>query len=216
MKLDDDPVDMLLKMVICGEANVGKTNLISRFIRDTFEINSRSTIGVEFYSKHLIWENKKVNVNIFDTVGQEKYRSVCSGYFRNCDGVVLVFDVTDQNSFTKLHAWKLMIAQSAKISIPILLIGNKIDLEENRRVTSDEAQINAKKEGFFFMETSAKTNQDNCVNKAFEIIISEIFNSKKEEMNKVDFDYRQIEINSLKLHNGHESVPHKSSFCCNW
>lgn len=199
MQTDEDSVDISIKLVICGEAGVGKTNLLSRYVFNTFDINSKSTIGVEFYSKQVSWRGKRISVQLFDTVGQEKFRSVCSNYFRNADGVVLVYDVTHFDTFTKLTAWRTLIGQTAKQDIPILLVGNKTDLKEQRRVTVDEGQKTAQKYSYFFMETSALSNENDCVHKAFELVIDEMCKSKKEEMERLEKDFQQIEMKSLRL-----------------
>ena len=212
MKLEDT-ADMLVKLVVCGESGVGKTNLIYRYIQDRFEFNSKSTIGIEFYSKRIIWNKLKVDLQVFDTVGQEKYRSVSNSFFKMSQGVLLVYDVTQLQSFEKLTFWKQFISQNTKPSIPVLLIGNKIDLASGRRVTTEKGSEFGKENGFYFLETSAKTNQNDCVSKAFELIFNQMCLAAHEELRILDNEIKELSGKALRIDVGNEDVG-ANKRCC--
>ena len=213
--MENEEIDMLVKVVVCGESGVGKSNLLSRYLRDSFELHGKATIGVEFYSTEMKWNGKQVSVQLFDTVGQEKYRSVCSSYFRNCDGVVLVYDITRVETYLKLQSWRNLITQTAKADTPVLLVGNKLDLTEDRRVNESEAKEYSLKHGFYFMETSALSNVDNCVSQAFELIVAQICQTKTQEINKLEQDYKSIRANSLRIGMSYVTPDENKKYCCN-
>ena len=177
--IGESKFDLIIKLVVCGNSGVGKTKILHRYLKNSFEVESKATIGVDFFGEDIKFEDQNIKIQFFDTAGQEKYRSICSSYYKNCNGILLVYDITDRDSFDKLNLWLLEIKANLENSAVILLIGNKIDLEEERKISPKEGEDFAKKNGLFFMETSAKTNNDNCVNKAFKILVKEITNELK-------------------------------------
>ena len=188
MSLDDfdSEIDVLIKVVIVGDTSVGKTNLLSRFINNTFNENSRNTIGVDFSVMDMNINNKKVKVQFWDTAGQEKYRSIGSAYYKNAQGVIVTYDITRKNSFDHINEWMTEIAEQGEPDSEVLLIGNKIDLEEHRQIKKEDAENFAKDKKVFFMEVSAKTNQDQCVEKAFTILIKEIMKKTEERNSQIN------------------------------
>ncbi|CAN1345477.1 Ras-related protein RABA2a [Linum perenne] len=153
----DEEYDYLFKVVLIGDSGVGKSNLLSRFTRNEFCLESKSTIGVE----------------IWDTAGQERYRAITSAYYRGALGALLVYDVTKPTTFENVSRWLKELRDHADSNIVIMLIGNKTDLKHLRGVATEDAQSYAEKEGLSFIETSALEALN--VEKAFQTILSEIY-----------------------------------------
>jgi small GTP-binding protein len=153
----DDDYDFLLKAVLVGDSGVGKSNLLARFARNTFSSESKSTIGVEFASKTITIDGKKVKSQIWDTAGQERYRAITSAYYRGAVGIALVYDITDQSTFNNLARWLQEIKDhlGSNHDARILLIGNKSDLIQSRAVTFEEGAAFARDNELEFIEASA-------------------------------------------------------------
>ncbi|URE16299.1 ras-related protein [Musa troglodytarum] len=169
----DDEFDYLFKMVLIGDSGVGKSNLLSRFTRNHFSLDSKSTIGVEFATRTLQVEGRTVKAQIWDTAGQERYRAITSAYYRGALGALLVYDVTKPKSFENANRWLKELRDHADPNIIVMLIGNKIDLKHLRAIALEDAQSFAEKEGISFLETSALEAIN--VEKAFQIILAEIY-----------------------------------------
>lgn len=169
----DDRFDMIIKLVLIGETAVGKTNLLLRYTENKYDFGQRPTIGMDFVSKDITWEGRRIKIQFWDTAGQEKYKSIANSYFKISNGIILVYDVTRRETFEKLGKWLDDIRSNSQSEIRVILVGNKIDLADQRQVTTDEGRDFAQKHGLFFWETSGKTNQDNCVFQAFDCIMEE-------------------------------------------
>ncbi|MFS7986087.1 putative small GTP-binding protein [Helianthus anomalus] len=177
----DDEYDYLFKVVLIGDSGVGKSNLLSRFTRNEFSLESKephytrpkSTIGVEFATRTLQVEGKTVKAQIWDTAGQERYRAITSAYYRGALGALLVYDVTKPTTFDNVSRWLKELRDHADSNIVIMLIGNKTDLRHLRAVAIEDAQTFAEKEGLSFIETSALEAVN--VEKAFQTILGEIY-----------------------------------------
>jgi small GTP-binding protein len=166
-----DP-DFLVKIVLIGDSGVGKTNLLSRFTRDQFNPDSKSTIGVEFATKTLEIEGKTVKAQIWDTAGQERYRAITSAYYRGAIGALLLYDVTSALTFQSLTRWLQELRENADSNIVVMLVGNKCDLQELRAVATDEGVGFAKTESLLFIETSALDATN--VQESFKRLITEV------------------------------------------
>lgn len=166
-------IDYVFKIVLIGDSAVGKSQLLARFARNEFNLESKATIGVEFQTKTLVIDNKTVKAQIWDTAGQERYRAVTSAYYRGAVGAMLVYDMTKRQSFDHMARWLEELRGHADKNIVIMLIGNKCDLGTLRAVPTEDAQEFAERENLYFMETSAleKTN----VESAFMTILTEIY-----------------------------------------
>ena len=176
-KIDIIPVecaepDFLLKIVLIGESGVGKTNLLSRFSRDEFNPNSKTTIGVEFATKTLKVDDKNVKVQIWDTAGQERYRAITSAYYRGAVGAMLLYDITSSLTFASLERWLKELRENADPNIVVMLVGNKSDMSELRSISREDGVNFSQNQSLLFIETSAKTNEN--VNQAFATLIFEI------------------------------------------
>ncbi|KAL1534922.1 Ras-related protein RABA2a [Salvia divinorum] len=169
----DDEYDYLFKVVLIGDSGVGKSNLLSRFTRNEFCLESKSTIGVEFATRTLQVEGRTVKAQIWDTAGQERYRAITSAYYRGALGALLVYDVTKPTTFENVSRWLKELRDHADSNIVIMLIGNKTDLKHLRAVATEDAQSFAEREGLSFIETSALEATN--VEKAFQTILSEIY-----------------------------------------
>lgn len=169
----DEEYDYLFKVVLIGDSGVGKSNLLSRFTRNEFCLESKSTIGVEFATRTLQVEGRTVKAQIWDTAGQERYRAITSAYYRGALGALLVYDVTKPTTFENVSRWLKELRDHADSNIVIMLIGNKTDLKHLRAVATEDAQGYAEKEGLSFIETSALEATN--VEKAFQTILGEIY-----------------------------------------
>ncbi|KAI7893642.1 Rab11A, rab family GTPase [Mucor mucedo] len=182
---DESSYDYVFKLVVVGDSGVGKTNLLGRFVHDTFDFASKSTIGLDLTIKNMVVKGKRVRAQIWDTAGQERYRSITKRYYRGSVGALLVYDITKRDSFSGISRWlnELRINEAHPDSI-IMLIGNKSDLEKDRAVTQEEAMDYAKKNGLMFMETSALDNVN--VETAFETLIYNIFDKLSGKLTTMD------------------------------
>ncbi|WJX64071.1 Ras-related protein RABA2a [Trifolium repens] len=175
----DNEYDYLFKVVLIGDSGVGKSNILSRFTRNEFCLESKSTIGVEFATRTLQVEGKTVKAQIWDTAGQERYRAITSAYYRGAVGALLVYDITKRQTFENVQRWLRELRDHADSNIVIMMAGNKSDLNHLRAVASEDAESLAEKEGLSFLETSALEALN--VEKAFQTILFDIYHiiSKK-------------------------------------
>lgn len=175
----EDEYDYLFKLVLIGDSGVGKSNLLSRFTRNEFNLESKSTIGVEFATKSLNVDGKVIKAQIWDTAGQERYRAITSAYYRGAVGALLVYDVTRNITFENIERWLKELRGHTDPNIVVMLIGNKSDLRHLVAVSTEDAKAFAERESLYFMETSAleATNVEN----AFQEVLSQIYHivSKK-------------------------------------
>eukprot|EP00268_Persea_americana_P022310 TRINITY_DN2219_c0_g2_i1.p1 TRINITY_DN2219_c0_g2~~TRINITY_DN2219_c0_g2_i1.p1 ORF type:complete len:215 (-),score=44.55 TRINITY_DN2219_c0_g2_i1:434-1078(-) len=169
----EEEYDYLFKVVLIGDSGVGKSNLLSRFTRNEFCLESKSTIGVEFATRTLQVEGRTVKAQIWDTAGQERYRAITSAYYRGALGALLVYDVTKPTTFDNVSRWLKELRDHADANIVVMLIGNKTDLKHLRGVATEDAQSFAEKEGLSFIETSALEATN--VEKSFQMILAEIY-----------------------------------------
>jgi len=180
-----DEFEILMKAVIIGESAVGKTNLLLRYSENRYEENMKNTIGVDLKTKIVNIGTKPVKVQFYDTAGQERFRALAPSNFHKADIAILVYDISNRESFDRLNDWLQLLKTHASSQINILFIGNKSDLKDKRQVTNEEGTRFAKQHNGFFFEASAKTNENDCVNKAFYSIIEKAGSEllRNEEMN---------------------------------
>ncbi|KAL1495030.1 hypothetical protein ABEB36_010516 [Hypothenemus hampei] len=144
------------KLVFLGEQSVGKTSLITRFMYDSFDTYYQATIGIDFLSKTIYLQDKTVRLQLWDTAGQERFRSLIPSYIRDSQVAVVVYDVTNSNSFELTNKWIEDVRNERGHQVIIVLVGNKVDLENIREVPTEKAQSLAKELNILFIETSAK------------------------------------------------------------
>ncbi|XP_047962423.1 ras-related protein RABA3-like [Salvia hispanica] len=176
---EEERIAYVFKVVVIGDSAVGKTQLLSRFAKNEFCLDSKSTIGVEFQTRTVSISSKLVKAQIWDTAGQERYRAVTSAYYRGALGAMLVYDVTKRQSFDHVARWVDELRAHADASIVIMLIGNKADLVDSRAVPAEDAVEFAETQNLFFFETSALSGEN--VEPAFLKLLHEIYDvvSKK-------------------------------------
>jgi Ras-related protein Rab-1A len=148
--------DYLFKLLLIGDSGVGKSCLLLRFADDTYTESYISTIGVDFKIRSIELEGKMVKLQIWDTAGQERFRTITSSYYRGAHGIIIVYDVTDKESFQNIQHWLQEIDKYANEGVMKLLVGNKSDLQSKKVVSYDEAKELADSLGIGFIETSAK------------------------------------------------------------
>ncbi|XP_006801872.1 RAB11a, member RAS oncogene family, like [Neolamprologus brichardi] len=185
----EDEYDYLFKVVLIGDSGVGKSNLLSRFTRNEFNLESKSTIGVEFATRSIQVEGKTVKAQIWDTAGQERYRAITSAYYRGAVGALLVYDIAKHLTYENAERWLKELQDHADSNIVIMLVGNKSDLRHLRAVPTDEAKAFAEKHGLSFLETSALDSSN--VELAFQTILTAIYNivSQRQMSGRTDSDF---------------------------
>jgi Ras-related protein Rab-1A len=148
--------DYLFKVLIIGNSGVGKSCLLLRFAEDMFSDNYISTIGVDFKIRKLDLDGTAVKLQIWDTAGQERFRTITKSYYRGSNGVIIVYDITDRESFEQVQHWMCEVDAHASADVCRLLVGNKADLAEKRAVKTEEGAALTRQVGIPFIETSAK------------------------------------------------------------
>ena len=175
--------DKTCQILLIGDSLVGKTCLIQRYANGIFKEDYITTVGLDYYTKQEMINNLNVSVKLWDTAGQERFKALTPSFFRNAEGVVIAYDVTNSESFDNLKFWISSIKTNLfekNIFIPIIIIGNKIDLEDMRDISKDIANKFAKENNFKYFETSAKTGEG--VDEAFRDLVNQILaNSDKNE-----------------------------------
>ena len=164
-------------MVTLGDSKVGKTSLILRYVDDEFNLNYLSTMGFDLKIKKIkLSNNKEVKVKIFDTAGQERFKSIASNYLKKAEGIILVYDITDRISFENIDNWVDDINKEGENSKAIILIGNKSDKEDERTIQKEEGEKLAKNccGGIKFYETSCQTGEN--VEKAINDLVNDVYN----------------------------------------
>ncbi len=168
-----------LKLIVIGDSGVGKTNIIRRYISNTFSDDSKATVGVEFFTKSFRVNNDIVKLEIWDTAGQERHKSITSAYYKGSRGALLVYDITRPSTFEDVENWMTEIKEKVRGSLKIMIIGNKLDLTNERKVDTETALDKAKSLNVPLMETSAFNSTN--IQKAFESILREMYKEFKKE-----------------------------------
>ncbi|KAK4740990.1 hypothetical protein SAY87_024578 [Trapa incisa] len=153
------------KLVLLGDMGTGKSSLVLRFVKGQFHEFQESTVGAAFFSQSLAVNDVTVKLEIWDTAGQERYHSLAPMYYRGAAAAIIVYDITSIESFERAKKWVQELQKRGNPSMVKALAGNKVDLEDKRKVIAEDARAYAEENGLFFMETSAKTAVN--VNKVF-------------------------------------------------
>ena len=172
MSTSDQDYEFIFKVLLLGNSNVGKSSLFLRFVDDIWNDTFVPTIGVDFKIKTFEIDSKKIKMQIWDTAGQERFKNIIASYYRGAHGILLLYDVTDKDSFKNLSNWLIEIEKNASKNVLKVLIGNKSDLEDKRLVSYNQGKEFADTYGLKFIETSAKKNLN--VNEAFETLGREL------------------------------------------
>ena len=177
---DEDNYEMMFKVVLVGDSFVGKTNIMSKYLKDEFHEDSKATVGVEFGSKQFTIEGHSIKAQIWDTAGQERYKAITSAYYKGAKGAFVVYDITRKTSFESIDRWVNDLTAAADKKITIVVIGNKCDLEDQRQITKEPGEEKSAKLEVAFLETSALSGEN--LDKAFELMMNEIYKKCHEEM----------------------------------
>ena len=182
------------KILTIGESNVGKTCVLRRFVENKFLKTHLATIGIDFKTKNITVDDKEIKLKIWDTAGQERFRNITNQYYKGADGIILIFDITDQNSFDKIQDWINQINSNTQTDeIGLILIGNKKDLDNNRTISFKEGDALGKELGIKYFETSALSGEG--IDEAFKYVTKEILKKKKLDNND---DKGKIDLESSK------------------
>ena len=175
--------EIFLKILLVGDSFVGKTSLLLKYTENIFSEVHIATIGVEFKEKIINHNNRTVRLQIWDTSGQERFRSITQNFYRNADGILFVFDVTNKDSFTHIKDW-LIDSEILDADVSKIIIGNKIDLQEIREISKERMEEFGKNKKMDVYESSAKTgsNVDDIFRKLVELILA---NKTEEEINEL-------------------------------
>ncbi|KIM30204.1 hypothetical protein M408DRAFT_328276, partial [Serendipita vermifera MAFF 305830] len=160
-------------MVLVGDDKVGKSSLLSRYTRGEFRVDYQATFGLEIRLTNMNIDGKNIKSQIWDSSGQERFRSIIKAYYRGASGAILVYDVTNHSSYVNVTRWLKDLRDNLNSGAPILLVGNKSDLNHLREVTTEEAKNFAAEEGLPLIETSALDGSN--VESAFRTVLSDVF-----------------------------------------
>ena len=217
---EENSYDLLYKIVIIGDTNVGKSNILSRYLTNEFTSNTKSTVGVELGIKFLKIKNTSTKIQIWDTAGQERYQAITSSYFRGSDGCFIVYDITNETSFNNIEKWFDKIHEENDKEIPVIIVGNKCDLENERKIPTEKAKEKAQNLKCAFYETSALKAIN--IEQIFEELVNTIYD--KTGGNKSDDDIhieivnenKGVNINSENNDNSGENSDNNKKGCCNF
>ncbi|KAI1886050.1 hypothetical protein AGOR_G00210040 [Albula goreensis] len=168
----EESYNFVFKVVLIGESGVGKSNLLSRFTKNEFNHDSRTTIGVEFSTRTMQLGSVTVKAQMWDTAGLERYRAITSAYYRGAVGALLVYDITKHLTYESVERWLKELYDHADPHIVVMLVGNKTDMASLRSVPMEEAKSFADEKGLLFMETSALESTN--VESAFQTVLAGI------------------------------------------
>ena len=175
----EDNYEFIFKVLLLGNSNVGKSSLFLRFVDDIWNDTFVPTIGVDFKIKTFDIDGKKIKMQIWDTAGQERFKNIIASYYRGAHGILLIYDVTDKDSFRNLSNWLIEIEKNASKNVLKIVIGNKTDLENKRVISYNQGKEFADTYGLKFLETSAKKNYN--VNEAFETLGRELMAASEDK-----------------------------------
>jgi Ras-related protein Rab-11A len=144
---NEDDYDMIFKVVLIGDSGVGKSNILSRYIKDEFSIDTKTTVGVEFGCKRIEINDLRIKAQIWDTAGQERYKSITNAYYKGSKGAMIVYDITRRDTFDNVDRWLSELKANADSDVTIIIIGNKSDEEKERKVSREEALAKAEHYG---------------------------------------------------------------------
>ena len=154
------PSECRLRVVLIGNSGVGKSSFLTKFVDDDFDITMTKTIGIDFKTKTVRIDGKTVQLHVWDTAGQERFWSVTPAYCRNADGIVMMYDITDPQSFKDVSFWIDKLSDYAPQDVDILLLGSKLDLREQRVIRTEMGKEQARKLNATFSEISAATGEN--------------------------------------------------------
>ena len=207
--MSEEEYEMMVKVIIIGDSSVGKTTIMSKYLKNQFNEDSKATVGVEFGSKLFKINGHNIKAQIWDTAGQEKYKAITGAYYKGSKGAFVVYDITRKDTFESVDKWINDLKASGDPKLTIIIIGNKCDLEHRREVFMEQGEEKAKSFNCAFLETSAFSGDN--IDKAFEMMISEIFKKfGNESIDDEDLGIEKGEDIKLEKNNNNN----KKGGCC--
>ena len=198
--------DVKIIILTLGNSSVGKTSFIQRYTNNTFQISNITTTGIDMQRKIMKINDKTYKVDFHDTQGQERYRAISYNFIKNADGIILMYDITKQTTFDSISEWMVNIRKAKAEDFPIVLVGNKCDLEEKREISKEEGEELAKKYGLSFYETSNKNNiniEESCLDLANKAIVyrEKDLENNLFRANTIKLDKTKIVVNNNQKYN---------------
>ena len=184
MNIKGEVADIIYKILILGESNVGKTSILLRYINDTFDESAISTCGVDVKCKYVSFDNKKIKMNIWDTAGQERFRGLAKNYFRGAHGFIFVYDITNKESFDKLKGWMKDAKEKIENDYKMIIVGNKKDCEDKRQIDFQTLKEFGEVKQINYFEVSAKTGEG--IEQIFNDFVIELLKYRNIGIYKVD------------------------------
>ena len=206
---DDQKIKLSLKILLIGDSQVGKTSLLLKYTEHVFPEEHIATIGVEYKDKFIVKDNYNIRLQIWDTAGQERFHSITKNIYRNANGVLFVYDITNQESFNNIKNW-IKDLQNVGNDIKGVIIGNKLDLEQKRDVSKEDLEEIGKKNKMPFLETSAKQNIN--VNEGFDLLVNELLKGKNE--NQIVEMFSRKTRSDLSISSKSTAKKQKKGGCC--
>jgi len=173
----DANYDLTLKLLVVGDSSVGKTNFVMRLINNEFSKNYMTTSGIDLKTTDIEIKNKKIHIQLWDTAGQEKYKAITKNLFLKVMGALIIYDITNEASYNNLKSWVKLIKEECGKHMQLIILGNKSDLNDQRKISKDEAINYAKEQNIEYIETSSKTGEN--VKKAVTMICENILENKE-------------------------------------
>ena len=173
----EDNYDLTLKILIVGDSSVGKTNFMTRFIENKFSEGYMTTSGIDLQTTDIQIKNKKIRIQLWDTAGQEKYKSITKNLFLKVMGAIIIYDITSEKSYINCKMWVQMIKEECGSHMQIIIVGNKSDLNDQRKIDEEEVMNYAKEQNTQYIETSCKTGEN--IRKAVSILCEKIMENKE-------------------------------------
>ena len=219
----DNLETLKFKLIVVGDQNTGKSCILNRFANNTFQENYQATIGLDFQTKNVTIHNQDIRLTLYDTAGQEKFRSLIPMYIREAQIILLVYDITNKESFDSIPKWFSDILNVKNDEAVFVLIGNKIDLTNSRKISYNEGKRLANEKNIIFEELSAKngTNfNDLFNNRIFEAVYKK-FKNKFDDIEKIQnnnsyesTESNEIQLKNIKMDNNNEIKKKRKKKCC--
>merc|ERR1712154_178101 len=195
------------KLVFLGDESVGKTSIITRFMYDHFDDTYQATIGIDFLSKTMYLEDRVLRLQLWDTAGQERFRSLIPSYIRDSSVAIVVYDISNKTSFLNTHKWIEDVREERGDDVVIMLVGNKIDLNDHRQVTKNEGEEKANQLNVMFMETSAKSGDN--IKSLFRKVATNLPGMDEQNQSNKNDNMKKVE-----LHDDDDNKPPNSACWC--
>ena len=209
------PAEMIFKIIIVGDLSSGKTNIVTQYISHKFVQDSQPTIGVEMFNKDFQINEDKVSAQIWDTAGQEKYNALTSSYYKGAKGALVVYDITQESTFLKVEQFVKDLREKSDKNVYMILVGNKIDLEENRKISKEEGKILADKLKMGFFEVSAKNGTG--IEDLFKNLIDNVYEKNNREfksMASIEIEMEDAnKINLIPKNDNNVNIKKKKKCC---